>query len=202
MIALQCLVRQTIWAEVGGSKLKVWGGAVTDREMHNKCGRGVNRGQKLLARCGQRTKIFCPRHLYFQRCSGARRHARFRPNGSLLIAEVCTDRTIGNEKQPPLIIASNNWSTLRYWGYLTDISEARILTRFQVRYFLWLTEFEAHPCLWQIFFTGDAKAEFFMQLIKILAVVCNRLKCFKVVLWFLHHHRVTSIARANQCSQD
>ena len=32
--------------------------------MHNKCGRGANRGQKLLARCGQRTKIFCPRHLY------------------------------------------------------------------------------------------------------------------------------------------
>jgi len=44
----------------------VWGvrcSAVADREMHNKCGRGANRGQKLLARCGQRTKIFCPRHL-------------------------------------------------------------------------------------------------------------------------------------------
>ena len=46
---------------------KVWGvrcSAVADREMHNKCGRGANRGQKLLARCGQRTKMFCPRDLY------------------------------------------------------------------------------------------------------------------------------------------
>jgi len=45
------------------SKSVGWCGAVADREMHNKCGRGVNRGQKLLARCRQRTKIFCPRHL-------------------------------------------------------------------------------------------------------------------------------------------
>ena len=51
---------------------KVWGvrcSAVAGREMHNKCGRGANRGQKLLARCEQRTKIFCPWHLYARHLS-------------------------------------------------------------------------------------------------------------------------------------
>ena len=52
MIALQCLVRKTIWAEVGGVKTrKVWGGAV-------QCGRGQGNAQEMRTRCEQRTETF------------------------------------------------------------------------------------------------------------------------------------------------
>jgi len=38
--------------------------------MHDKCGRRVDSGQKLLMRCGQRAQIFCPRHLHCRRSKG------------------------------------------------------------------------------------------------------------------------------------
>jgi len=33
------------------------------RGQYNKRGHGADSGQKLLLQCGQRTQIFCPRHL-------------------------------------------------------------------------------------------------------------------------------------------
>jgi len=48
---------------LGGETLGLRCSADADRVMCNKCGRGADRGQKLLMRSGQRAQIFCPRHL-------------------------------------------------------------------------------------------------------------------------------------------
>ena len=73
---MRCIVLQVRGCNwqllLGGKTLGLRCSADADSENYNKCSRGADNGQKLLMRCGQRTQIFCLRHLYCRPCENFR----------------------------------------------------------------------------------------------------------------------------------